>query len=94
MLTTLRNLVAAILPPPAWQIPVLALLGLTTGVGIVVAHQSRAWSYASDDPGACINCHIMMPQYSTWKHSSFTIKIFSGTFVYLSYKVLFKPISF
>lgn len=70
MLTTLRNLVAAILPPPAWQIPVLALLGLTTGVGIVIAHQSRAWSYASDDPGACINCHIMMPQYSTWKHSS------------------------
>jgi len=24
----------------------------------------------SDDPKACINCHIMVPEYSTWQHSS------------------------
>lgn len=70
MLSLLRKALGAVLPPPAWQLPVLALLGLSTGVGIVIAHQSRAWSYLSDDPGACVNCHIMMPQYSTWRHGS------------------------
>lgn len=60
----------ALLPPPRWQLPVLALLGIVVGVGAVIFHMSRATSYLSDDPGACINCHIMMPQYTTWRHSS------------------------
>jgi len=49
---------------------VVAVLGLTLGIGGVVFYQSRAWSYMEDDPKACINCHIMIPQYSTWQHSS------------------------
>lgn len=70
MMRLLRIIAGYIVPPPAWQLPVIVVLGLSTGVGLVIAHQSRAWSYASDDPGACINCHIMMPQFSTWRHSS------------------------
>lgn len=70
MLSLLRKALDAVLPPPAWQFPVFALLGLTAGIGAVVFWQSRAWSYLSDSPSACINCHIMMPQYSTWQHSS------------------------
>jgi cytochrome c nitrite reductase small subunit len=37
---------------------------------VYVAHISEATSYLSDDPDACINCHIMFPQYATWQHSS------------------------
>ena len=31
---------------------------------------SQALSYLSTDPLACINCHVMNPQYATWQHSS------------------------
>lgn len=48
----------------------LAALGAILGIGGVIFWQSRAWSYLLDDPAACINCHIMIPQYTTWQHSS------------------------
>ena len=41
--------------------------------GIVLAnlvHKSKALSYLSSDPKACINCHVMHAQYNTWRHSS------------------------
>ncbi|WP_028584331.1 cytochrome c nitrite reductase small subunit [Desulfogranum mediterraneum] len=31
---------------------------------------SKALSYLSSDPKACINCHVMQTQYATWQHSS------------------------
>jgi cytochrome c nitrite reductase small subunit len=31
---------------------------------------SRAFSYLSDEPSACVNCHIMTPYYHSWMHSS------------------------
>jgi cytochrome c nitrite reductase small subunit len=31
---------------------------------------SKALSYLSSDPKACINCHVMNTQYATWQHSS------------------------
>ncbi len=31
---------------------------------------SKALSYLSKDPVACINCHVMNTQYATWQHSS------------------------
>jgi len=35
-----------------------------------VVHKSKALSYLSSDPKACINCHVMNTQYATWQHSS------------------------
>ncbi len=32
--------------------------------------KSKALSYLSTDPKACINCHVMHTQYATWQHSS------------------------
>jgi cytochrome c nitrite reductase small subunit len=55
---------------PRWRIPCFAAFGLLVGTGLTVAHISRATSYMSDDPEACINCHVMNPQYATWQHSS------------------------
>jgi cytochrome c nitrite reductase small subunit len=47
-----------------------ALLGGFFGGASYVAYISNAASYLSDDPKACINCHIMTPMYASWQHSS------------------------
>ena len=46
------------------------LTGLIIGFIIYTLVVSKASSYLSDDPKACVNCHIMAPQYATWNHSS------------------------
>ena len=55
-----------------WRLRLLCLasLGAFFGLLFYVARISEAASYLSDDPEACINCHIMFPQYATWQHSS------------------------
>lgn len=57
-------------PPEKWRIPVIVLLGTITGIGLYTFYVSRAWSYLSDEPQTCVNCHIMSPQYTTWRNSS------------------------
>lgn len=57
-------------PPPRWRVPVILALGVFTGLGAVVFHISNASSYLTDDPAACVNCHIMGPQFATWEKSS------------------------
>ncbi len=37
---------------------------------IYMVYLSKALSYLSKDPKACINCHVMNTQYTTWRHSS------------------------
>ena len=49
-------------------IPVLA--GMLIGLAGYIFYISKAHSYLSDDPKACVNCHIMEPEYATWFHSS------------------------
>ena len=44
--------------------------GGVLGLGVCVLKVSNAASYLSDDPKACINCHIMYPEYASWRHSS------------------------
>lgn len=46
------------------------LLGLAAGLALLVLHSSNAVSYLSDRPETCINCHVMVPQYVTWRNSS------------------------
>lgn len=48
----------------------LGTLGAFFGGASYVAYLSNAVSYMSDDPRACINCHIMVPMYASWQHSS------------------------
>lgn len=64
------KLILSLMPPPKWRLSVFMVLGITLGIGGVIFWQSRAWSYLLDDPTACVNCHIMVPQYTTWQHSS------------------------
>ena len=57
-------------PPRVWQPAVMVLLGAIAGLSIYLAKVSNVTSYLTDDPKTCINCHVMTPQYITWKHSS------------------------
>ncbi len=59
-----------LIPPDEWLIPVTLLCGLIAGLGFYVLQVSNATSYLSDDPRACINCHVMTPEFITWDHSS------------------------
>ncbi len=37
---------------------------------ILMAVHAQMPSYLSKDPKACINCHVMDTQYTTWQHSA------------------------
>ena len=45
-------------------------LGLAIGVGAYTFWYGKGYSYMSNDPGVCVNCHIMNDQYSGWLKSS------------------------
>jgi cytochrome c nitrite reductase small subunit len=46
------------------------LIGAFCGAAGYTAHYAKATSYLSNDPKACINCHIMNEQYDGWSSSS------------------------
>lgn len=70
MVAFLHNLFALRFMPRGWAVACFAALGVLGGVGLVVGHISRAASYLSEAPEACMNCHVMGPQYLTWQHGS------------------------
>lgn len=47
-----------------------ALLGVLAGVGSYTFFYAQGVSYLSNDPKACVNCHIMRDQYDSWRKSS------------------------
>lgn len=56
--------------PNQFILPLFIAGGIIAGLGGYTIYMSRAHSYLSDDPSACINCHIMTPYYQSWNHSS------------------------
>jgi cytochrome c nitrite reductase small subunit len=45
-------------------------VGVLAGVGLYTFQYAKGLSYLSDDPAACVNCHIMRDQYDSWVRSS------------------------
>lgn len=45
-------------------------IGLSVGIGIYTFTYAKGFSYLSTDPKACVNCHVMKPQYESWLKSS------------------------
>lgn len=45
-------------------------LGLAIGVGAYTFVYAQGYSYLTDNPAACANCHIMNEHYSAWLKSS------------------------
>ena len=58
--------------PNSVILPLFIIGGLLTGLGAYIVYASRVHSYLSDDPSACINCHVMIPYYQSWNRSSHT----------------------
>lgn len=46
------------------------MIGLLIGLGGYTFSYARGWSYLSDNPEACVNCHIMREQFDGWAKSS------------------------
>ncbi|NMB06303.1 MAG: cytochrome c nitrite reductase small subunit [Bacteroidales bacterium] len=66
----LRNLWNEIRPRGGWKYPAIIISGAFVGLFIYTFFTARAYSYLSNDPATCVNCHIMGPYYATWMHSS------------------------
>jgi cytochrome c nitrite reductase small subunit len=47
-----------------------AAIGVAVGTAVYTFAYARGWSYLTDTPGACANCHVMNEQYDGWIKSS------------------------
>jgi cytochrome c nitrite reductase small subunit len=56
-----------------WLWSMFALAGLLVGLGSYTLYVSRAWAYLSDEPAACLNCHVMGTYYQAWDKSSHAV---------------------
>ncbi len=53
------------------QIALLGIsIGLAAGVGGYTFIYAKGYSYLTNDPAACANCHIMTEHYNAWLKSS------------------------
>lgn len=66
----LKNLIDKILPSFGWKVFAVIVCGVICGLGGLFFYGLRFHTYLGDEPATCINCHIMVPYYSTWLHSS------------------------
>ena len=58
-------------PRVRWPGLLLAsLTGVLIGSGAYTFDYAEGTSYLSNDPRACVNCHIMREQYDGWRHGS------------------------
>jgi cytochrome c nitrite reductase small subunit len=46
------------------------VLGIFIGLGSFTVYYAEGTSYLSNDPAACVNCHIMREQYDGWQKAS------------------------
>jgi cytochrome c nitrite reductase small subunit len=51
-------------------VALLVVLGAAFGVGAFTFTYAKGYSYLSDDPAVCANCHIMKDQFDGWIKSS------------------------
>ena len=59
--------------PQRPSLPILLLfgmVGLAVGLGSYTFIYAQGASYLSDNPQACVNCHIMREQFNGWSKSS------------------------
>ncbi|MGE5424635.1 MAG: cytochrome c nitrite reductase small subunit [Syntrophothermus sp.] len=66
----MKKIITWLIPPDQWKPAVSVILGIFFGLGLFAFVVSNAVSYVSDDPKACINCHVMNPEYTNWYHNA------------------------
>lgn len=66
-----RAILRRLLARPGWRSLSLAgLFGGIVGLGGLTFVYAEGFSYLSNDPGACANCHVMREVYDAWNHGS------------------------
>lgn len=53
-----------------WRSVAVFSIAVILGFAAFTAKEAEVISYLSDDPQACVNCHVMTPVYNSWMHSS------------------------
>jgi cytochrome c nitrite reductase small subunit len=53
-----------------WRTLLLVSCGICLGLGAFTFYYGEGLSYFSADPKACVNCHIMQPQFDSWQKGS------------------------
>ncbi len=48
----------------------MTLLGVALGLGTYTFAYAKGWSYLTNNPRACANCHVMNEQYDGWLKGS------------------------
>lgn len=58
-------------PDVNWKIlSIIISLGILIGLSMFTFYYAEGTSYFSDDPTACVNCHVMREQFDVWNRSS------------------------
>jgi cytochrome c nitrite reductase small subunit len=52
------------------MVVIAALFGVAAGVGSFTFVYAKGYSYMTNDPRACANCHVMHEQYDGWVKGS------------------------
>lgn len=52
---------------PAALVALAVLIGVALGAGGFTFAYGRGWSYITNDPAACANCHVMRGQFDAWQ---------------------------
>jgi cytochrome c nitrite reductase small subunit len=45
-------------------------IGVVTGIGVYTFVYAKGYSYMSNNPNSCANCHVMNEQFDAWQKSS------------------------
>lgn len=53
-----------------WAVSLAVMLGVLGGVGAFTFGYGKGWSYLSNDPTMCVNCHVMQDHFDSWQNSS------------------------
>lgn len=56
---------------PLWSwVLLVGIIGAIIGLGSYTFAYAEGASYFSNDPAACVNCHVMQEVYDGWNHGS------------------------
>jgi cytochrome c nitrite reductase small subunit len=56
--------------PQRWALATALLVGAAAGLGLFTFGYARGYSYLTNDPRACANCHIMSEHFAAWTKAS------------------------
>ena len=53
-----------------WILFATIVIGMTVGLGLFTFGYAKGYSYLTNDPAACANCHIMQEHFAAWTKGS------------------------